>query len=140
MTTLNAVNGPFSSGPEVRVGVHRRVAVVAVVRRVAAPVVAVDAGAGEAVEAVDGRDEAGRVDVELGGELADAVGLDHDAVLGHQLVLAGVHRVAAQVAARVPSVGDQPVRTGLVVLEHVVAEVDVRLRLVGEPVTLRRRP
>ena len=65
MTTLTAVNGPFSCGPR-----HGLAAPsgprVAVVCRVAATVVAVDAGARETGDALDGRDEPTRLHVKPG--------------------------------------------------------------------------
>ena len=130
-TSCTAVNGPFSIGPEVGVGLHARVAVVVVVDGAAATEVLVDAGAGEAVEPLDGGEEGRGVHAHLRRELLDGVGRDRDAAVAHRLA-AGQHR-GEHVPLAVAAIDDEPrhVRRGReVALEQVVAEVDVALGLV----------
>ena len=131
------VRRPLHS-PQVGVGVHGGIPVVAVIRRVATPEVTVDPGPREPVEPLHRTAQHCRVDVHLPRQLIQRLRLDFQPRFLARLVRARVHREGAEVAHDVARIHDQPVwALPTIDLLHVVSKVNVGLRFVGEPLTFR---
>ena len=127
---------------EVRIRLVGRIAVVAIVGTLAATEVLVDPGAGESVEAFDGRGQGVDGQPGLGRQLGEGVGF-HDHPGFHPLVRNPLSRLQTgeDVAVTVLLIEDQPRRDvltrslALAILSavHVMARFHIRHRLVHEP-------
>ncbi len=119
---------------EVRVGFNAGVAVVVVVDGTSAAEVLINSGLGETVEAGDRCAEGCGIHVQLRCEFFDRVGADDNALLAQ--AFAPGQQCRRQVPPAVTDVEDQPRRNGrrlAIVVDHVVAEVDVAGGLIGVP-------